>query len=83
MDKPDLTPPLVLVVWEDACNLDTDAWADNNPVKYEAKLFKQVGFLLYDGKEGVILTSAWSVDKVAPRDQIPRGMIRKVTRLKA
>lgn len=77
-----MTPPLVLVLWEDACNLDTDAWADNNPVKYEPKLFHQVGFLLYDGKEGVIITSAWSLDKVAPRDQIPRGMIRKITKLK-
>lgn len=78
----DTAPPLVLITWEDACNLDTDAWADNNPVKYEPQLFQQVGFLLHECKEGVIITSAWSVDKVAPRDQIPRGMIRSVKRLK-
>lgn len=82
--KPQHTsPPLVLIEWEDACNLDTDAWADNNAVKYEAQTFLQVGFLIYDGKEGVIITSAWSQDKVAPRDQIPRGMIRRVQKLKA
>lgn len=76
-------PPLVQVLWEDACVLDMETWADNDPVKYEPKLFTQVGYLLYEGKEGVILTAAWSADKVAPRDQIPAGMIRKITRLKA
>lgn len=75
-------PPLVLVLWEDACALDSETWADNEPVKYEPVLFQQVGFLLYEGKEGVILTAAWSPDKVAPRDQIPRGMLRKITKLK-
>lgn len=79
---PDTTPPLVMIEWEDACALDTETWADNGPVKYEAKTFKQVGFLLYDGKEGIILTAAWSPDKVAPRDQIPRGMVRKITKLR-
>ena len=77
-------PPLVLVEWEDASLLDTTgAWADNKEHKYEPKTFLSVGFLLYDGKEGVILTSAWSVETVAARDQIPRGMIRRIKKLKA
>lgn len=78
----DTAPPLVLVQWEDATLLDAGPWADNKDHKYAAKMFVSVGFLLYDGKEGVILTSAWSPDVVAARDQIPRGMVRKVTRLK-
>lgn len=77
-----LTPPLAVIEWEDASLLDVGTWVDNEPVKYEAKMFVQVGFVLYDGDEGVILTSAWSPDKIAPRDQIPRGMIRKLTYLR-
>jgi len=42
----------------------------------------QVGFVLHDGDDGMILTACWSPDKIAPRDQIPRGMIRKVTYLR-
>lgn len=79
----DTAPPLVLVTWEDATLLDSGAWADNKDHKYSPKLFLSVGFLLYDGPEGVILTSAYSVDTVAARDQIPRGMVRKVQKIKA
>lgn len=78
-----MTPPLAMIEWEDATLVDNmGAWADNEPVKYTPKMFIQVGFILYDGVEGVILTSAWSPDKVAARDQIPRGMIRKLTYIK-
>lgn len=79
----DTAPPLVMVTWEDATLLDTGAWADNKDHKYAPKTFISVGFLLYDGKEGLILTSAWSPDMVAARDQIPRGMVRKVQKLRA
>jgi len=88
MRQPNLTmlppaaPPLVLVQWEDATLKDDGPWADNKDHTYEPKLFISVGFLLFEGKEGVILTSAWSPDTVAARDQIPRGMVRKITRLK-
>jgi hypothetical protein len=78
----DAAPPLVLVQWEDATLLDLEPWAVNKDHTYSPKLFTSVGFLLYDGKEGLILTSAWSVDTVAARDQIPRGMIRSIKRLK-
>jgi hypothetical protein len=78
----DTAPPLVLVTWEDATLLDLDPWTPNKDHKYSPKHFVSVGFLLYEGKEGVILTSAWSVDTVASRDQIPRGMIRSIKKLK-
>lgn len=77
-----MTPPLVLIEWEDACLRDVGAWVDNEPIAYEPKLFVQVGFLLSDTDAGVIITSAWSPDKIAPRDQIPAGMIRRKVFLK-
>lgn len=80
---PPMAPQLVLVEWEDASVLDSAAWADNENHNYKPKHFFSIGFLLYDGKEGIILTSAWSQETVAARDQIPRGMIRKVKKLKA
>ena len=71
-------PPLVLVEWEDATQLDAGPWASNEPVDYKPKVFQQVGFLISDTPDGVILTHAWSDDLVAARDQIPRGMIRSI-----
>lgn len=78
-----LRPPLVLVTWEDATMLDTGAWVDH-PERHDYKpvLVEQVGFLLHESDAGIILTHAWHADQMAPRDQIPRGMIRKITRLK-
>lgn len=76
-------PPLVLVTWEDAKVLDDSAWAENTNHDYKPMIFESVGFLLSDTPQGVILTSAWSDDMVAARDQIPRGMILKVKKLKA
>ncbi len=76
-------PPLVLVVWEDATALDDDRWvAVKKEYTYEPAMINTVGFLLSDTKQGVIITSHWNTDHTGPVDQIPRGMIRKVTRLK-
>lgn len=72
-----------MVEWEDATVLDDSAWCDKTEHNYKPKHFISVGFLLHESKQGVILTSAWSLDMVAARDQIPKGMIRKMTRLKA
>lgn len=76
-------PPLVRVEWEDACCLDPDErWVDHKEHKYVALVVTSIGFLLHESKAGVIITAAWSPDCIGPRDQIPRGMIRKLTRLK-
>lgn len=76
-------PKIVLVEWEDACSLDSEAWADAEPVtKYTPLTMSSVGYVLYDGPEGLILTSTFSESCFAPRDQIPRGMIRSITLLK-
>lgn len=75
-------PPLALVVWEDARALDPgQTWVHHKRTAYRPLLVHSTGFLLYDGPEGVVLTSAWSEDVTGPRDQIPRGMIRELKRL--
>lgn len=79
-----MPPPLVKVTWEDACCLDIDQrWVEHGKHEYKPVIVESVGFLLYDGKEGVILTAAWNENQIGPRDQIPRGMVRKVVKLKS
>jgi hypothetical protein len=79
-------PPLVLVVWEDATELDTTAWVQDMTHDYQPDqaIVHSVGFLLHESRAGVVLTSAWCEDgqQVARREQIPKGMIRKITRLR-
>lgn len=77
-----MIPPLVLVVWEDAGQLDVDTWVQASVQhSYEPIIFRQVGFLLSDDPGGIVLTSCWGVDLIGPREQIPRGMILEMTPL--
>jgi hypothetical protein len=75
-------PRIALVVWEDATQLADGAWMDTNHIKimkeYSPKLFSQVGFVIKDFPEGIILTEAWNATLVANPTQIPRGMIRSI-----
>lgn len=71
----------VLVEWEDACDLDTTPWSDIVEVEYEPVLVTQVGLVIYDGPEGMILTNATTGSQHGVRSQIPRGMIRRVIAL--
>lgn len=76
-------PPIVLCVWEDATILDDGPWA-SGPVltDYAPRLVYQVGFLVADLPEGIQLSEAVGDDLMAPRTQVPRGMVRSVTILK-
>lgn len=80
-------PPLILVIWEDATELDATAWVHETAHAYKPNeaIIHSIGFLLSESPHGVVISSAWSEDgqMVARREQIPRGMIRKITRLKA
>jgi len=71
---------LAYVIWEDASELDVTAWTEHEEdFVYTPVLCKQVGFILYDGPEGVVITNGVIVDNcVARRNQIPRGMIRRI-----
>jgi hypothetical protein len=75
-----------MVRWEDATELDTTAWVQevSHDYKPDEALVNSVGFLLHESDKGVVLTSAWCEggEQVARREQIPRGMIRKIVRLK-
>jgi hypothetical protein len=73
-------PPLVMVVWEDAQCLDSTPWVEmpETPVTYKPMLITTVGFLLHQSDEGLIITGSWHPDQTAPRDQVPRGMVREV-----
>jgi hypothetical protein len=75
-------PQMVCVTWEDASAPDDGPWAENKDHTYKPHMFESVGFLLYDGPDGITLTSSWSDTIVAARDYIPRGMIHKIKKLK-
>jgi len=74
----EITPCLVRVLWEDAACLDDGTWVTDESSDYKPVLITSVGFLLHDSEAGVIITAAWSPDNMGPRDQIPRGMIRRM-----
>jgi hypothetical protein len=76
--------PIVAVTWEDATLLDSGTWAEKPEThEYKPVIFRQVGFLLSDTPSGIILTCTMGDDQMAPRTQIPRGMVRAVTVLVA
>jgi hypothetical protein len=72
---------LAYVEWEDAADLDDSPWAfHDDSFMYQPVVAHQVGFVLYDGPEGMVLTSSYiGDDTYGCRSQIPRGMIRSVT----
>lgn len=75
---------LVLVEWEDAANIDPDqTWVDADPLaKYEPVIIQTIGFLIYEDEHRLVLTADMSDGFIGPRTQLPRGMIRKIQRLK-
>ncbi len=76
-------PAIVMVEWEDATALDEGPWVDSDkPLDYEPNIMHTVGFLLLDVPAGVIVTGTVNADLIGPRDQIPRGMIRRITVLR-
>jgi hypothetical protein len=71
---------LALIVWEDACEIDDAPWAEHDEdFQYTPLVCTQVGWVLYDGPEGVVISNgAFPGGTVARRNQIPRGMIRRI-----
>lgn len=71
---------LAYIVWEDASELDTTAWTfHDEEFVYVPVLCKQVGWVVYDGPEGIIVTQAiTSNGEIARRNQIPKQMIRSI-----
>lgn len=71
---------LAYIVWEDASELDITAWTTHEEeFTYVPVLCKQVGWVVYNGPEGIILTQAiTSNGEIARRNQIPKQMIRSI-----
>lgn len=79
---PKEAPPLVLVAWEDAKVIsDGGVWMTNRELHYDPHIFWQVGFLIKDDKQGIILGEAWHAELIGNPTQIPRGMIRSIKKL--
>lgn len=76
-------PPMVHVEWEDAACLDSTHWVNPevSPLNYVPVLINTVGYLLMDSPEVIVVTGSWSENQIGPRDQIPRGMVRKLSYL--
>lgn len=79
---PKSSPGLYLVVWEDAKVVtEGAAWHSIVELSYSPYLIYQVGFLVKDVPEGIMLSEAWSDGLMGNPTQIPRGMVRAMKRL--
>lgn len=75
-------PSLYLVVWEDAKVVtEGAAWHSITDLAYEPYLVHQVGFLIKDVPAGIMLSEAYADGLMGNPTQIPRGMIREMTKL--
>ena len=73
---------LVLVVWEDASQVDDSTWVDRaSAPKAHAVIFHQVGWLESIDETAVVLTTAVSDQIMAARDRIPLGMVKTILEL--
>lgn len=68
----------VVVEWEDARDLAIAPWNDVQEWEYNPCIVHTVGFVIYDGPEGLILTNSLHDTQTGPVNQIPRAMIRSV-----
>lgn len=62
--------------------MDGGPWVDSSTNEYKPYLVHQVGFLVKDVPEGIIITQAVAPGIQAVPDQIPRGMIREIKYLR-
>lgn len=71
---------LAYIIWEDASELDVTAWTEHEEEYfYTPVLCRQVGWVIYEGPEGIVVTQAiTSNGEVARRNQIPKQMIRSI-----
>jgi hypothetical protein len=78
-----MTHKMVEVVWEDAYAPDLhQTWVEvETKQTWKPWMVRTVGFLLYDGPEGVIVSDTTCDGFTGQRQQIPRGMIREINML--
>jgi hypothetical protein len=69
---------LVLVTWEDACEVDNSPWAFPEDTEYGCKTVVQVGWMLDNTEEFIVLTHAHTEGQVARRNLIPHSAIKSM-----
>jgi len=79
--------PIVLVEWIDASS--RSGWMSmEDALNCTVPLVYQIGFMIKKDEEKVVLISAWGPHKddtdveIADRHQIPRCMIKRITKLR-
>ena len=72
----------VEVIWEDAQCRDMGPWVDTQKWKYKPLIVHSIGYILYNGKEGILITNSHHSGSTGAVDQIPRKMIRSINKLK-
>ena len=70
----------VLVVWEDACEMSEHPWEfSQDEYEYDPRIVHQIGYLVQKDENGIMLTSAYTDNQIARRQQIPAKMIKTIT----
>ena len=69
---------LVLVTWEDACEVDSTPWAFLDDNEYACKTVVQVGWMLENTEQFIVLTHAHTDGQVARRNLIPHSCIKNM-----
>lgn len=84
MSKKNTGPSLVIVEWGDAWNASRWTSLEQAEVDHKPYVVKTVGWLLKSDKKGVSLVDSYVEEDMTPGGQhfIPRGMIRKITKVK-
>jgi hypothetical protein len=73
---------LVLVVWEDASEVDSGIWVDRATApEPEMVIFHQVGFVERLTARELVLVHCVGAHQMSPRNRIPAGMIRSIVEL--
>ncbi len=68
-----------LVIWEDACELSDSPWEfSQEEYEYDPRIVHQIGFIIHQDEHGIQMTSAYTDNQIARRQQIPANMIKSV-----
>ena len=75
--------PIEMIVWEDAYNEDQTSWQRIDTIKVEPALIVSVGFVVKEGKKGVILSMDYDEDEdnCHAWSFIPKSVIQSRVRL--
>lgn len=75
--------PIEMVTWADAYNEDQTSWTRIDTIKVEPALIVSVGFLVKEGKQGIILAMDYDEDEdnCHAWSFIPKSVIQQRVRL--